>query len=327
MSTHSSIVLEKVRTSRTGVHAFPALAQVSSAFGKSASEGIHEMLGVVVQAIVEKYDILRYSDYLDQLPTVVNLAIVRLEDVEGLAMINISNEMSDHIVDILMGGDPLELVEYVYRAPTNLDNALCSRFFNRILDGLRHVIALTCDGKDLGSMRCVRFEQTPILANITPEHSEVLVFRVGVLIGDKRGDDQNRKGMFEVALPLANIDPIKSALQKHSGVRTRSSSDIWQKHMINAVLKNPLEVTTVIDTLKFSVAEISRMQVGDVLELNTGALTNMNLNIEMEEGDTISLARGKLGTFKQHKAVKVTDIQDEDFTRELYELCRTLGML
>jgi flagellar motor switch protein FliM len=324
VSTHSSIVLEKVRTSRTGVNAFPALAQVASAFGKSTSECMHEMLGIVVQAEVSEYTILRYSDYLNQFPEKVNLAIVHLKEVDGLAMINISNEISNHVVDILMGGDPIEVPEYVYRPPTTLDNALCTIFFNKILEGLRNVIALTCEGKDLGSMRCVRFEQTPILANITPEHSEVLVFRMKARIGEHKGDA--REGLFEIALPLANIDPIKNALQKHSSMRTQTNSDMWQKHMIEAVLKNQLEVISVVDVLKFSVAEVSRMQVGDVLELNSGVLANISLNVEMGENDFVALAKGKLGTFRQHKAVKISNVEDEGFTRPLLTLCQTMGV-
>lgn len=303
--------IECVRQANTPIPRFPeVLAETVKRIEKDA----RNYLSAVVEAMIMDTECRKFSDVLDGVSMPAMLAIVEIDGVDRAALVNLDLDLVYHIVDLRMGGSPGELPEFAARRPTMIDNTTCKPMVQLILDGLSAGLSAVMGTSEQASMRCTHFEHLPMLANIVQENADVLCVKVSLDIGEAA-----RSGNFEIILPFSSIDGISAKLRKATSIAASAASDAWASHMLDVVLDSEIDLLPVVHASRYSVAEMSRLQVGDVLELAPNAHQNITLQIDMH-GELQPLATARLGALKGGKALKLTSEPDQEFLAPMARL-------
>ena len=88
--------------------------------------------------------------------------------------------------------------------------------------------------------------------------------------------------------------------------------------MRNVVDRTQVRITAVIDRSQMHVADLDRLEVGGLFLLNDVTLNDVALEMKAA-GETRTIGRGRLGTFKRNKAVKLIEPPERAFLEPLAE--------
>jgi flagellar motor switch protein FliM len=86
--------------------------------------------------------------------------------------------------------------------------------------------------------------------------------------------------------------------------------------MRNVVDRTRVGITAVIDRSQMHVADLDRLEVGGLFPLNDVTLNDVTLEIRAA-GEIRTICRGRLGTFKRNKAVKLAEPPERAFLEPL----------
>ncbi|MGE0407853.1 MAG: FliM/FliN family flagellar motor switch protein [Amphiplicatus sp.] len=115
---------------------------------------------------------------------------------------------------------------------------------------------------------------------------------------------------------------IPSRLLVHASDPTRKKAQkpeadgAWTRALKRQVMNMELPLAVVLDRIHTNVGDLSRLKVGQVIELNEDALDGLDITAMTDRGPA-SIAKGRLGAIRSQKAVKLTTGVDEDFLRGL----------
>ena len=97
----------------------------------------------------------------------------------------------------------------------------------------------------------------------------------------------------------------------------------WALHMRDAVKKADMPIRAVVETCHMTIAECTRLDIGQVIALPGVSLNSVGIFIDLETGDSaetdkdvIELTKGSLGIFKKNRALKLTENIDPSFTHD-----------
>lgn len=302
LETQKETIRRKIAEARTNKSSLPMLEQVSREFERETENRAREALGIIVEAMVIEYDILRMEEVLDQLPLPAMLGVLAFKDEKnGVAAINLDMALATNVVDLLMGGDPEATPDLEARTPGEVDRALCMRFIEMLIGGLDSVLRKLCDDKGVGDLHCVDFEHSPLALNIGSNRAEALKFKVNLDIGEAA-----RSGEFELIVPLLLLEDVKHVLREPARGSDTKAAGAWREHMRKSLLKNQMKITAEIDRFEATVFEVSKFHVGQVLSLDPKALEEVTLRMDLGE-TPFTVATGKLGAMRKSKAIRLND--------------------
>ena len=309
-----NLVRRKVEGARKVATPLPRVNETLNVLVKRLEKDARAYLGTLVEAMILDIETKSFSDVLDAMSMPAMIGVVEIDDVDRSALVNLDLDLVYHVVDLRMGGSPSELPEFGARRPTGIDNSICLPLVQMVLDGLVEGLGAAFGVDDRVPMRCKHFEHLPMSANIVSDRSDVLCVKVSLDIGESA-----RSGDFDLILPFAALDLLASRMKNSSAI-SANSRDAWAGHMLDVVMETELDVRPVIHSAQYSVAEISRLEVGGVLTLDEGAHHSVEVQLELP-GEPISIAKARLGSLKSHKALKLLS----DPAPEFFEPLRSLA--
>lgn len=312
-------ITAKIEGARNISSPIPKLDEVLAKLSKNIEKHARIYLGSVVEAMILDHEIRTFSDVLDGISMPAMIGIIEIDRKERAALINFDLDLMYHVVDLRMGGLPTELPEFVARRPTAIDWSMCQPLVDIVLDGFGQALSESFGRSDIVEFHCTSFEHLPMLANIVPDRSDVLCVQVSLDIGEAA-----RSGNFELVIPLAGLDAMKAAIGKSSKL-SDESNDAWADHMLDVVMKTEIELTPVLQTSNFTVAQLSRLEIGQVIPLEPDAHKSVVLNVSMGQ-DSQVLATGRLGALKGMKALKLASDIDNDFMTPLAQVAKQAGV-
>ena len=86
--------------------------------------------------------------------------------------------------------------------------------------------------------------------------------------------------------------------------------------MHDTVMQSALPVKVIIEVLSLSVADCTRLELGQTIALPGASHKNLNVNAEVG-GHVVTLATSTLGVCKSNKAVKLLDDIDPGFLSDI----------
>lgn len=311
----SNLLHRKVASARKINAPLPRASEVFTVLTKELETEARRYLATLVEAMIMDVEIKSFSDVLDAMSMPAMIAILDVDGTDRAALINLDLDLVYHVVDLRMGGSPSDLPEFGARRPTSIDSAMCKPLVDMILAGLSTGLQKSFGVIDEIPMSCPTFEHIPMSANIAPERSDVLCVKVSLDIGESA-----RSGDFELVLPFATLDMLNLRLKSSASI-TSNSRDAWAGHMLDVVLQTEMTVRPVIHSAEYSVAEISRLEVGGVLALEPNAHMAVDLTLD-SLGDSQKIGKARLGALKSKKALKLLDDPDPEFFAPLAGMTR-----
>ncbi len=310
--TAGAVLRRKVSAIQTRGYSFPIQSELAATLEYAAAKGATSALHATTEAIVETSRVGRLDTLIDALPTPGLLVLLEFEGGHT-AMIGFDIALLDHVVDILAGGDPDISRALPTRTPTAIDAALCRQVIGSMLAHFDEEVRALTNGVGLGRFRIGRIEHMPMSLQYTLPDQQYLIFRVNLDIGDDA-----RGGGFHLALPLSAIEPVETVLRRSGIIRAQGESENWSRHMRKVVSRTQVRITAVIDHCQMDVAELARLEVGALFPLSDVTLNDVVLEL-MAAGEVRAVGRGRLGTYKRHKAVKLIEPPERAFLEPLAE--------
>lgn len=96
----------------------------------------------------------------------------------------------------------------------------------------------------------------------------------------------------------------------------KAAASGWTPALRRNLLNIEIPLAVILGRLMTSVGDLSRLQVGQVIDLNPNALASLEISAATSAGPAY-VARGRLGSWQARKAVKLTTDVDQDFVRGL----------
>ncbi|MFQ5565195.1 MAG: FliM/FliN family flagellar motor switch protein [Paracoccaceae bacterium] len=311
--TAGAILKRKVSAIQARGYSFPIQSELGAKLEYAAAKGATSALRVTTEAIVEHSRVGRLSTLIDALPMPGLFVLVEFEGGH-IAVIGFDMQLVDHVVDILAGGDPDISRTLPARTPTAIDAALCRQVIGSMLAHFDEEIRALANGVCLGRFRIGRVEHMPMSLQYTLPDHQYLIFRVSLDIGDDARD-----GGFHFALPLSALEPVEIVLRRSGFLRAQGESENWRRHMRKVVGRTRVGITAVIDRCRMQVAELSRLEVGALFPLTDVTLDDVVLELKAK-GEVRPIGRGRLGTYKRNKAVRLIEPPDRTFLEPLAEM-------
>lgn len=186
------------------------------------------------------------------------------------------------------------------------------------------------------------FDMAGALADLLgPALSETFAKRLGVapgLLDGRRGTRARREAMGDheestvvhLALDLSyegatapgaiRIAFLRAFLEgaglarggEGEGAPAQARDESWSQKLRRNILSSEFPLTVVLDRIETNVGDLSRLQVGQVIELSPGAMQSLDICVDTATGPAV-IAKGRLGAVQSRKAVKLASDIDPDF--------------
>lgn len=293
-------------------YSFPGKTELATRLEHATAKAITASLGVPTEAMAERIQVARLAGLLEALPGPGLYALIEIEGGER-ALLGLDTALVDHVVDILAGGDPEEPRSRPARAPTAIDAALCRRAAEAVLAACEAEFRALAGAAVLGRFRWGRAE--PFMLGLQFELPDRQYLMLGLALDIADGA---RSGALHLALPLAAIEPVEAMLRRTGSLASGDESESWSRHMRAVVRRTPVRLKAVLDRVRMPVGELSRLEVGGLFPLSDLTLDDVVLELETG-GATRQLARGRLGSYRRQKAVKLAEPPDPAFLAPLAE--------
>lgn len=296
----------KVAGNRVGRAPIPGIEEIGENFAKMLDERLRHLLRTITSAIVIDCEVRKLSSVLEEIPVPAMLGVVSVRDSQYRALANIGMDLLFHLVDLRMGGDPTAAPQPIARSVTQIDGGLCEAFMEAVVEAFEASLRLNLGVEAESAMRLDHFEQHVTMVRIAPEHSDVLVIKLSLDVGEGA-----RSGDFDLVLPLAVLDSYRAALPGPGAEAMRARRDFWARHMTRAAREAPVKLSAVLHRERRSLEALQRLAPGDVLALPRDARERVEVRID-GRGAGETLALGRLGAVDGEKAVKLSTGPDVD---------------
>jgi flagellar motor switch/type III secretory pathway protein FliN len=129
----------------------------------------------------------------------------------------------------------------------------------------------------------------------------------------------------QIFLQAAQLESLlqSSATGEISDALVIDTAHPWALHMRDAVKKADMPIRAVVETCHMTIAECTRLEIGQVIALPGVSLNSVGIFIDLETGDAaetdkdvIELTKGSLGIFKKNRALKLIENIDPSFTHD-----------
>jgi len=245
-----------------------------------------------VEVSLDNISSIRFGDYLNSIPLPAILSVFRAEELDNYGLLTVDSNLIYSIVDVLLGGRRGTAAMRIEGRPyTTIERVLVQRMVEVVLaDAKAAFEPLTQVTFNLD-----RLETNPRFAAIArPANAAILV--------KLRIDMEDRGGRIELLLPYATLEPIRKMLLQQFMGEKFGRDNIWESHLATELWTTQLEVRAVIDEQQISLRRVLDLKVGDLLMLNAGP----DSQVEIKAG-SISLTRGSMGRRNNHIAIRIDE--------------------
>ena len=298
-----SAIRRKVAGNRVGRAPFRGIEEIGENFAKLLDERLRGLMRTLTSAIVIDSEVRKLSAVLEDIPVPAMIAVIDVKGSQNSALMNVGMDLIYHVVDLRMGGDPAAAPMSVARSVTAIDCALCEEFIRLALEAFEAALRVHLGPGIRAAMKLDHFEQHVTMVRIAPKHSDVLVLRLSLDMGEAA-----RSGEFDLVLPLAVLDSYRAAAPgKQSDNRARS--DIWSRHMARAASDSPVRLRAVLHRQKLRLSELENLEPGMVIPIPRESRESVELILDGDP-ESATFAQGRLGAIDGGKAVKLTQNPD-----------------
>ena len=306
MPASASVLSQKLR--HGGVARSPLTD--TDLLGETFARGVEDRVRLLVKTLIgttaAPARVTKLSDAIRGIAGPSMLGLVDVEDADTPGLLALSSDLAYHLIDLTLGGDPVQAPEPVARPFTAIDMALGRLHVDAVLAAFAHAIGANL-GRPLTKGLSVRdLRQNLSQLRLAPDYIDVMVFGMELALGEA-----GRTGRFTLVLPLSALDVIRASVQARNVQAARDRpNDLWKTLMRRAAANAPVRVDAVLHRQNLSLAALQGLQVGQVIEIPRQAVEEIELAITQPGSRTAVLAMGRLGAYQDRKVVKLATPPD-----------------
>lgn len=279
------------------------LQTIHEAFAKTFNAHLAVRLRTIVDINLISVDQLQYSEFILSISDPSCIYIFRVEELNGVAILELSPNLVLYIVDRLFGGKGQATEEA--RPITTIEQTIMKKIIEKAMENLstawQQVAPLTfiLEG----------FESNPDVVQIAPPGETVITISLEIKI-------QDTSSLMNICFPYLILEDIISNLNVQNFISmSKKESSEEQTQTINERLKlSSLPIIAYLGRTDIAVKDLMNLKLGDVVRLNNRVDDFLEITIG---GNKKFL--GRPGLKGKKKAIKIVRSATEDDIKD-YEL-------
>ncbi len=261
-------------------------------YGRLLSTNLPVYLRKNIQVSVVSSETVVFSEFSNALSNPVILGIVNFAPLPGDIIIDLSSNLGFAIIDRMLGG---------YGSPLEKD-----RDFSEIEMTILEKIMIVCmqlmrepwrNVVDIAPMM-ERIETNPQFAQIIAPSDMIAIVTLNLKIGDV-------EGLMNICLPFFTLESVMDKLNTKYWYSTMQDKDDenYEEHVEALIRRVEVPVKAVLGVSHVSVNDFINLQRGDIIRLDRGVDTELNVYV-----GNIKKFTALPGSNKDNYAVRVTSV-------------------
>ena len=247
----------------------PGLEVIFANFSQRLQSMFASELGKSVDANFEGMQVISYENLIQSFPLPASIHTVRLEPLRGMGVFVVEARLAFAMIELFFGGSGQKSTKVEGRDFTPIESRFLGKFIERMLKGMeeswRSVLAL--------KGRYLRSEMNPYLLNAAGMGDAMLLATYSIQLSPIRGS-------ILFSLPSAAIEELRTKLKTAVPMSEDSENTGVFKRLQGPLMNVELEVQAVVDVVDMNVGEIMKLRPGDIIQLNTRGLEQVELWVE-----------------------------------------------
>lgn len=269
-----------------------ALRTIHERFGRVFATYLSSTLRMMVDIKVDSIDQVTYSEYAMSLTTPACIYVIKMENLNGSGLIELSSDLFFILLERQLGGAGKSAIEN--REVTIIEQKVLEKVIISALGFLNEAWeSITPLGCKLES-----FETNAQFVQIAPPSETVVIIILDVYIKDKTYN-------INIAIPYYVIEPVMQNLSAQTWIAlTQHTEEEDQSAIVrDNILQTEVDLIARLGTADINIKEFLNLQKGDLIRLNEGI--NDPLKISVNENLKFL---GSPGTSGKHKAIEINSI-------------------
>lgn len=238
-----------------------ALELVNARFLEVLRKGLLAFLRRAVEITIPPVRVIAFADFVAGLALPANLNVVNVKPMNRNALVVFEPALVSMVVDTLFGGPGRVRNGADLREFTKTEQRIMQRMLAIVLDGYQQswtqIYPLAFDYQ--------RTESHPRFAAIAAAPELVVVETFSIDFG-------TGTGAFQICIPYATLEPIRDRLQRPQAAPALAADPQWEAMLRQQMQSAELELSADLVNIQLTVRELLRIQVGDVLSVDIGAV-------------------------------------------------------
>lgn len=237
----------------------PMLEVICERMVRTFATSMRNLTSDAIDVTLEEITSTRFGEFMIHVPLPAMFGVFHVKDWENYGVITVDSGLIYAVVDALLGGRRGNSNMRVEgRAFTTIETKLVWKMVHLALEELSN----SFEAVEPVTMELERMETSPRFAAIAgPSNiTAVATFRV---------DMEGRGGKFNVLLPYATLEPVRSKLLQRFMGEKMGRDRMWETHMAQELTKTDVTVDVVLGEKLMPLRDVTRMEVGQTIAFGT----------------------------------------------------------
>jgi flagellar motor switch protein FliM len=256
------------RPERIGKDQMRTLQTLHEGFARGFGAQLSGFLRSIVEVRVATAEQMTYSEFIGSLPNPTCFTLLECSPLDGQFCVELSPLIVYPFLDRLLGGNNKALV-IPPRPMTTIEGRLMRRILGLGLNALSEAWAgVRKIDFDISAM-----ESNPHLVQIVPPNEVVVVIGFEIKLG-------NRAGTMSLCMPYNVIEPVMEDLNAENWFVAGRSGRQADPAIVNRLHDSTLQVEATLAETTITLAELGRLEVGDLITTDREADEPVVVSIE-----------------------------------------------
>jgi flagellar motor switch protein FliM len=226
-------------------------------------------LGKSVDASFEGMEVVTYEHLIQSFPLPASLHACRLEPLRGIGIIVIEARLAFAMIELFFGGSGQKAMKVEGRDFTPIENRFLGKFVERMLRGMEESWQSVVQIQG----RYLRTELNPYLLNAAATGDPMILATYSINMSPINGT-------MLFSLPLSAIEEFRDLLKSGVAIGDDPDSIGLFRRVQQQIGELEVEAQAVVDVVDMSLGDIMGIRPGDVIQLNSPGLDQIELWIE-----------------------------------------------
>ncbi len=228
-----------------------------------------------------------FIDYLHTLELPTHINFINLKPLKGLALAVFDNNLITNATSSFFGGSmKQEMVadkQDFTPSEMRIGNMLMQRVMSDLQVSWKADIEVNPEAKQT--------ETNPDFAQLMNPAEQLLVNRFDIIF-------EGTQGIFELAMPMAMIEPYREQLSVTYQAEKREDQGTWAPVIIDELKTTSVKLSSTLGTAQLTLGEVLKLDTGDIIPMDVSDTVTL-----YAEG--VPIFDGEYGAFNDKNAIKI----------------------
>ncbi|MDQ7062639.1 MAG: flagellar motor switch protein FliM [candidate division KSB1 bacterium] len=270
------------------------LQMIHERFAKLVESYLTTRLRALVDAKLIAVDQVTYSEFMLSMSDPSCIYIMKLENLNGDAILEITLPLVFYIIDRLFGGEgnSIDKMREMTLIEQKVIEKVAAQFSDALNTAWKQVIPLDSSIE--------AYQSRPSFIQIAALEEMVISISLEINV-------QETTGFLNLCFPFQVLEEVLPQMTSQQMVRSRIKKSPDDKEVIHSrIVKANIPVHVELGRKQITLRELVQLEVGDVLKLDTRVTDDLPIFI-----NNIERFRGKPGLYRDRVALKIVGVEKE----------------